>query len=169
MAREDYPLDAIMEAVRDIEGLSDILGYAQVSAFSQRMWLETGDMKFVLMAIKDCAIYGEVIPEWAANAFCRAYRDVTYKRAGSWDDVFGRPIKKGERLENSRQRFELAPRVWFAIMEILEQEPETRIDNLLFERVGSQLDIVKGKSVVEELWSQCPLKALWHKHRVKSD
>ena len=71
--------------------------------------------------------------------------------AKSWDDVLGRPYRKGIHHEARRKRRQYRKVVYDRILEIKKAEPDTAIDGALFERVGRELGI-GGKTLVEEYY-----------------
>jgi hypothetical protein len=111
---------------------------------------ETGDRRALLAAIRECANHDLPMPDWVAAAFIRAYDNVHQMRLGSWDDAFGRPYPKGFHLAKARRRQQIGPAVWMAVKVIRDEEPETPIDEGLFERVGAKLGI--GKTLANELY-----------------
>ena len=117
----------------------------------------------LMTAISLCASFEFIMPEWVARSYIKAHTTIIEARAKSWDDVFGRPLKPRQRLETARKHRELMPKVFVAIMQIRMQEPETPIDQGLFERVGEQLGI--GKTLVSELWYNNPYQSLPHLYR----
>jgi len=66
-------------------------------------------------------------------------------RIGSWDDAFGRPYPKGTQIAAMRRRRTQRLAVYNTVMDIIEREPETPIDNGLWERVAEQLNISAGE------------------------
>lgn len=109
-----------------------------------------GDKMALMHAIAHGAMFDMALPDWAADAYMRSYRDVMQWRVGSWDDVFGNPVPKGKRLAKLREHHIMWPKVTGAIKEILDADPCTPIDDQLFERVGDELGV--GKTLVKKVW-----------------
>jgi hypothetical protein len=110
--------------------------------------LRTNDQIHVLHAIAVCATSGQVIPEWATKQFLKSYYAIVNRRAASWDDVFGRPLEKRQRLETARRHRLLGIQVKMQVQFLRDKgEP---LDEYLFEGVGNKLGI--GKTLVSQLW-----------------
>lgn len=119
-----------------------------------RQWhkqFQAGNKAAVLEALHLCTLNDLPIPRWCAMGYLAAYREVRFYRAGSWDDVFGRPHKKGTHLGAKRQHREKSLRVYNRIREILRTEPSTPVDGHLFERVGKEFG-TGGKTKTEEYY-----------------
>ena len=69
---------------------------------------EAGHKYELLYCLNYCVGNGLPIPDWLKQAFERACTDVHMYRVKSWDDVFGKPLKKGHRLETERRNMEIA-------------------------------------------------------------
>ncbi len=95
----------------------------------------------IIEVLHICSLNSLPLPRWCEMGFLKAYRKVRQYRAKSWDDVFGRPHKKGTHLETKRQEREKPHLVYRRIEEIRKNEPLTAIDGDLFERVGKELGI----------------------------
>ena len=106
----------------------------------------------VLHWVSVCARCGLAMPEWLSRAYLRRYDAVLNLRAGSWDDpaAFGRPYKKGANLTAMRKRRRLRFAVLAQITMVRWQEPDTPIDENLFERVGKEFNV--GKTLCAELY-----------------
>lgn len=107
--------------------------------------------KFAMMqALRVCANHSLPMPDWLARAYIRAFDRVLKLQIGSWDDAFGRPIKKGTHLKRARKRNEAQWEVINRIREIQLAKPMTPIDEGLFERVGAEIGI--GKTLCNKLY-----------------
>ena len=107
----------------------------------EKRYLETKSPEVIPEAVFVCAMNDFPMPEWCAMAYIAAFRDVKQFRAGSWDDVFGRPHQKGTHLEAKRQKREKEAAVYLMVKELKEADPETPIDGYLFEKIGRSLAI----------------------------
>lgn len=107
---------------------------------------EAGSGIALLGAIRICANHDLPLPQWAARAYIKAYDKVLSCTAGSWDEVFGRPYKKGTHLAALRKRRMNRIRVWLA----MKHRGERPIDEQLFEDIGKPLGL--GKTLVSELY-----------------
>jgi hypothetical protein len=63
-----------------------------------------GEKTALFAAIRVCAEFSCALPDWAAAAFMEGYAAVERLNLDSWDDAFGRPKVKGQRLPNARKR-----------------------------------------------------------------
>jgi hypothetical protein len=115
-----------------------------------RQCFAAGHKPALMRAINDCAEHGVPLPEWASEAYQKAFNTVQGARVKSWDDVFGRPHPKGAHLAAIRKRQRLWYMVRGAVLEIRREHPETVIDEALFERVGKQFNI--GKTLAAEIY-----------------
>jgi len=111
---------------------------------------ESGDVFQLMHAIRICANHDMPLPEWVSRAYISAYDRVVSAQAKTWGDVFGQPYPKGIHLNAVKKRRNLIPAVWVAVRSILDMEPGTPIDGMLFERVGKKLNI--GKSQAAEFY-----------------
>ena len=111
---------------------------------------ESGDNAALLHAVMVSFRHEIEPPEWVKQSFIASYDRVLSLMVGSWDEAFGRAIPKGKHLQKLRQRRKLRPLAYRLVTEILENEPETPIDDGLFERVGAELNI--GKTLAAELY-----------------
>ena len=111
---------------------------------------ESGDTVALLEAIYNCAMHDLTMPEWVQRAYIDRYRQIIHFEAASWDEVFGKPHRKGLRLADARRRRELRTPIFLRIREIRRAEPDTAIGDGLFERVAEEFGI--GKTLVNELW-----------------
>lgn len=134
--------------------ISPILRYAgQEKLEALRVEYEkTNDGWHVLIAVRRCAQSDLVMPDWLANAYCRRFDQVLNCQMKSWDEAFDPPYPKGIHLNRKRADRLNRLRVFNEIDEILKSEPETSIDDGLFERIGEKLGI--GKTKANELYYQ---------------
>lgn len=112
---------------------------------------QTGKRSAITEALYVCTLNSLPIPRWCEMAFLSAYRQVRHFRAKSWDDVFGRPHKKGTHLETKRQEREKSLSVYHRIKGIKKADPSIPIDGFLFEKVGKEFGI-GGKTLTEEYY-----------------
>ena len=113
---------------------------------------EAGDEFALLTAIRKCANFNIVMPEWVASAYIARYDRVHFCQVDSWDKAFGRPYPKGVHVGKLRRRLELRFDVYNRIRKVLTREPDTPIDDGLFEKVGADVGI--GKTFCKELYYQ---------------
>jgi hypothetical protein len=95
-----------------------------------------GDAGAVLHAIFLCFQHADVIPEWAQNAFRRAYVKGLHgaMQTRSWNEVFGRPPRTKAQMQRFMRDLIAPKEIWCAVAEAKDRgEP---IDNALFEKVG---------------------------------
>ena len=104
-----------------------------------------GEAIAMLKAIRVCANCDLPLPAWAASAYISRFDRVHSAQAGSWDEVFGRPVPKGTHLKKLRERRALG----LAVLERVEQLRNSTdlpppIDDALFEFVGRAFRISKS-------------------------
>jgi hypothetical protein len=80
---------------------------------SAKKRLDQGDQGELLRFINWCFVQRREVPAWARQKFDDAVNRVRGFEVKSWDDVFGRPLRKGQQLAaNRRKGVETAARVW---------------------------------------------------------
>jgi hypothetical protein len=100
---------------------------------AQKGFRATLDMVFL------CARDGRPIPAWARSELFNIEGGLRYGQFKSWDDVFGRPVKKGAQLRAIQRRREL----WLKVrLEVLKRQEAGRpIEPDMFDAVGEELGI----------------------------
>jgi hypothetical protein len=111
----------------------------------------TGDDFALLLAIRKCANFDMVMPDWVARNFIRRFDQVLSCRVGSWDEAFGQPYP-GKHLKGLRRNRELRFAIWVRIRKIRRRFPAIPIDERLFGHIGKKFGIQKTK--VGELYYQ---------------
>ena len=109
-------------------------------------WYEAhrkGHKGAILEAFYLCSLRSLPIPKWCSLAYLEAYRKVRHYKARSWDDVFGRPHPKNTKIEAKADERKKSVAVYNRILEMLQKEPETAIDDGLFEKVGKEFGLCK--------------------------
>ena len=122
---------------------------------------KTNDGWHVLIAVRKCAASDLVMPDWLADAYCRRFDQVLNCQMKSWDEAFNPPYPKGTHLNRKRADRLNRFKVFNDIAEILERDPETPINEELFERIGKKLGI--GKTKANELYYETK-KLMSHFH-----
>ena len=97
--------------------------------------IERGDKRELLSFINWCFMNRLVVPSWAQEKFSQAMQKSHGIR--TWEEVFGRPVKKGARLPDAMRRSDLAPRIWDSVND--RHEAGEPISKELFEVVGEKL------------------------------
>lgn len=118
----------------------------------RRAFIDSGDLFWVLKSISYCAMKRTSLPEWVEDAFTKAFNLVESAHAKSWDDVFGKPYKKGTHLAAVRRNRELRWKIFEHVENIRDSHPETTIDIALFELVGEHFSI--GATKAFDLYSE---------------
>ncbi|RJF86791.1 hypothetical protein D3874_06965 [Oleomonas cavernae] len=113
--------------------------------------IREGDKAELLRAMRICAGARLVTPEWLAVAFIEAYDSVARRfEAGSWDDIFGKPVAKGTHVGRLRERRRKRIEVYRAVKLALRADPPPPVDQSLFELVGKVCCV--SPSVAKELY-----------------
>jgi hypothetical protein len=101
---------------------------------------DRGDKAAILDAVYECVQAQVPLPHWACVAFLNAYHKVRGAHHASWDEVFGIPHKKHEKLPAKRQERELKWKVFRAVSELRAERP--RKDH--FSTVAKKFNISVG-------------------------
>ena len=103
-----------------------------------------GNQFALLLAIRNCARWGQPIPSWAARGFDAAFLRVYRGECGSWDDVLGRPHPR-KHLPELASRRALLFRVYDAVEEIRGSRSGQQKVSLqeAYELVGEKFGIKK--------------------------
>jgi hypothetical protein len=109
---------------------------------------EKGDKPAILLGLEYCINNNRPIPQWLATALRDAFRKVRMFEVKSWDDVFGRHLKKGKRLATERRNMQIAGPLFEMIRE--RHEAGTGIGRPLFNAVGAEFGI--SGTVASELY-----------------
>jgi hypothetical protein len=88
--------------------------------------LNGGDSGALLRFISECFRADRAVPKWAQEKFKNAVDRVSRQQAKSWEEVFGRPLKKGKQLEAARRKAELPPKIWHRVGELSSAASGTR-------------------------------------------
>ena len=83
---------------------------------------EAGDMNALLDAVSLCALWKVVLPRWAVKALGDQIHRVNTYRVASWDDIFGKPLKKGQHLNAARKEWELMRSVPYEMWTLTKHE-----------------------------------------------
>jgi hypothetical protein len=117
-----------------------------------KIQFEGGDDFALLSAIRECANFDLVMPDWVAQNYIRRFDRVLNCHVKSWDEAFGKPYAKGAHIAALRQHRTLRLAILSRIRQVRAMEPDTPIDDGLFERVGAEFGI--GKTTCSELYYQ---------------
>ena len=121
-----------------------------------RLRFNQGNKGAILDAVYACATVGVPLPEWAATAFVKASDDVKRKMLhASWDDVFGIPHLKGEKLPAKRNKAAKMWPVWLRVLELRQQQPGR--DH--FDRAAQdfKISVALAKEYFYEAQKLCPV------------
>jgi hypothetical protein len=115
---------------------------------------EAGDKNSLPAALWFCLANNEPPPDWLKDAYVRAARRVWSYEVSSWDDVFGKPLKKGKQRKAAHRRYMIGSAIRERVMDRThraaingERSPD-KIDKNLFEEVGKEFGI-KGTLAAE--------------------
>jgi hypothetical protein len=111
---------------------------------------DAGDKGAVISAIEVCFRNESPVPGWAQNEFINVCGDIHFGRSKSWDEVFGRPHKKGAQLGAMRRKKRLGLPVLVRVRE--RHAGGEPIGKDLFDSVGEELGI--GGTLVSEIYSE---------------
>ena len=109
--------------------------------------LEMGQKEALLYAIAAHIEHDVPLPHWASKGFLRAFKDVTNYRVGSWDDVFGKRLKKGQHLPALRKKHQKAMLVYNDV--VASKAHDEPID---FEAIGRKHGV--GATLAKEYYRE---------------
>ena len=69
--------------------------------------IEGGNKAVLLKAMHECLIMRKPLPEWLRLAFLQAYQSAYPFEIKSWDEIFGKPHRKGANLKARKRHWEL--------------------------------------------------------------
>jgi hypothetical protein len=144
--RRDW-LDINYDGLNLSEAMEDFL-FNTETVRSQEAF-KAGDGSQLLWFVNFCLILNRPVPDWARQAFRAAYNRGLRFEIKSWDEVFGRPLKKGKQLATERRKMELATHVTALVFE-LHQLRGKPIGKALFESIGKKLGI--GGTTASDLY-----------------
>ena len=108
--------------------MSKLLTHAQVKKNARqrvkelKSKYEAGDMNALLDAVSICALHKVAMPRWAAAALAEQIHRARTYRVASWDDIFGKPLKKGQWVTAARKEWELMRSVPYEIWTLTKQK-----------------------------------------------
>lgn len=109
-----------------------------------KFWCEQykkGKKPAVLEGLYLCTFNDLPIPRWLTLAYLKAFRNVVHYRAKSWDDVFGKPHKKGAHvLTADREQREKSLGVYLRVKELLRTKPNDKL-KAHFKQAGKDFGI----------------------------
>jgi hypothetical protein len=108
---------------------------------------ETGDKEELLYCLDYCISKRQPIPAWLGQAFLAAYDKVRRHNAGSWDDVFGKPVEKGRHLAAARRKIKV---LWPLFWRIRGRNATGEPLEDLFREVGKEFGF--SSTVAKELY-----------------
>ena len=109
---------------------------------------DQGDKTQILYCLHWCFIGDVPIPPWLKQAFKNAFNAKSEGKIKSWDEVFGRPFKKGTRPERELYKRRIASGLYDRVEE--RHSAGEPIDKSLFEAVGKDFGV--GGTVAAELY-----------------
>ena len=100
---------------------------------------EQGDKAQLLYWLNYCIAHHKPMPAWLEEAFQKAYNAGRMYEIISWDEVFGKPLKKGARQTNERRNMKISELLFYRVRDrFTAGEP---MDRGLFDRVGAEFGI----------------------------
>jgi hypothetical protein len=103
---------------------------------------EAGNKTAILMAVYQCALMRNPLPEWLREAFIKAYELAAASEIEKWEEVFGPAREKGAHLDARKEYAELRVKVAFRVA---LKAPDESIAPDLFAKIGSEFGIGKNK------------------------
>jgi hypothetical protein len=98
-----------------------------------------------------------IMPEWVAEAILSACEKVYGFEVESWDDVFGRPLKRGRRLNAERRNLKIKYRVHHRVSEL--NRAGRGLGKKLFDEVAKEFGI--NGTLVSELYYEAQREGIF--------
>jgi hypothetical protein len=117
-----------------------------------REFYQTGDKEALTSCLNHCMTFNSLIPEWAAKAFCEAHHKIRTYQVKSWDEVLGRPLKKGKRLATERRNVEIWDLLFREIVK--RHRAGAAINKELFSEVGAKFGV--SGTVASDIYYEIP-------------
>jgi hypothetical protein len=124
------------------------MSYAHRFLEARRKRFEAGDKLVVMGCLYWCIDNDVPIPDWLERILKEACYAAENHEIESWDEVFGKPLKKGQRQAVARRNAAIAHKI-FQRVEELHATGKAR-DKKLFDTVGEEF--VVGGTVVSEFY-----------------
>jgi hypothetical protein len=110
--------------------------------------LAKGNKVAMLYMLDRCLRKKEPVPGWLAKELLSAIHKVATLEATSWDEVFGRPLEKGQRAGVIRRNRKMSDEICAQVS--FRHRAGEAIDNEMFSRIGTQLNM--SGSVVRQIY-----------------
>ena len=129
--------------------LNWIVGMRKIGAFDKssldriKQRFDLGDRRALLDAVYACILRypTDPLPEWVRLAFMNAFVKVRISHEyNSWDEAFGSPHQKNEKLVAKRAEFLKRAKVWFRVAELRRETPRRNV----FPQVAKEFGISVG-------------------------
>ena len=115
---------------------------------------DAGDMDALLDAIFECSLHKVALPRWAVNALGHQLHRVRSYQVASWDDIFGKPLKKGQWLTAARKEYELMRSVPYEIWTLTKHKGLSLTEAYS----AAALSLGSNETTVREIYSRVQAK-----------
>lgn len=122
----------------------------------------SGDPNVLLDAITICSLHKVAVPKWVVDGLAKEIHRVNTYQVASWDDVFKKPLKKGEHLNAARKNYKLKRAVPVAMW--LETKAQPSLE-AAFRATAKKL--LTNETAVKEIYYE--VKAILDKRRNLSE
>jgi hypothetical protein len=110
--------------------------------------VERNEKGALLYFISHCFTNNQPVPDWAKKAFNAAcWKGVRFE-IKSWDDVFGRPLKKGQHQATERRNMQIARTIWERVCD--RSGAGEGIGKKLFDSIGNEFGV--SGTVAEQIY-----------------
>jgi hypothetical protein len=114
----------------------------------ERKQFEGGHKLILLFYLYELIERQKPIPNWVREAFCSACKKVYGFEVESWDDVFGRRLKKGQQLPAQRKKLQIKRPLFIEVLD--RNEAGEGIGKELFASVGKKFGV--SATLAEEIY-----------------
>jgi hypothetical protein len=109
---------------------------------------EKGDKRFLLIGLFWFIFQNPSVPDWLEEAFVDAFEKGRGYEIKSWDEVFGKPQKKGANLDSRRHKYKKRWEIFHRVR--LRNKAGEPIGKELFAAVGKEFGV--SGTTAEELY-----------------
>ena len=90
----------------------------------------------ILRAMRYCLNFGLSVPDWLRDAFCSAVGMGDKAQIKSWDEAFGKPLRKGRHKSRAMRNDDLNIRAWYGVRHHTDRFKMPKVFDLVGQKLG---------------------------------